>query len=364
MGSEKCVQSFLNIYPDSEIFSLVDFLKSDERDIILQGKRATTSFIQKLPFARKSHRNYFPLFPLAIEGLDVSKYDVIVSSSHAFAKGVITNANQFHICYCHTPIRYAWDLYHQYIKESRLDKGIKGLVAKYSLHKIRIWDLATANRVDQFVANSLHVAKRIKKIYRRDSVVIYPPVDTELFTLENNKEDYYLTISRFVPYKKIDMIVEAFAKMPDKKLIVVGGGPDTNKIKNLATSNIEIISFQTQSELIKLMQKAKAFVFAAEEDFGITIVEAQSCGTPVIAYGIGGACETIIQNRTGIFFNQQTPQKLIEAVNSFEKAENSFDSSVISNHASKFNRKNFEINFKTFVESKYQEFLSNTDKQK
>ena len=221
MGSERCVESFTNIWPDADVFTLVDFLNDEEREIILKGKKANTSMIQKFPLAKKLHRNYFPFFPYAIEQLDVSKYDVILSSSHSFAKGVITSANQLHICYCHTPMRYAWDLYHQYIEEAGLTSGLKGIFAKKFLHYTRIWDFTTRNRVDYFIANSTHIAKRIKKVYDKPADVIYPPVDIDKFSLIEKKEDYYLTAARFVPYKKVFLIVEAFSKMPDKKLIVI-----------------------------------------------------------------------------------------------------------------------------------------------
>jgi len=356
MGSEKCVESFNNLFPESDIFTIADFLQSpEERKIILNNKKPFTSFIQNLPLASKFHRHYFPLFPFAVEQLDISGYELIISSSHAFAKGVLSNANQLHICYCHTPIRYAWDLYHQYINESGLNKGLKGLIAKYALHKIRMWDLSTANRVDYFIANSSHVAKRIKKIYNRDAEVIFPPVDTDLFKCVSEKDDYYLIISRFVPYKKVDLVVEAFSKMPDKKLLVVGSGPDEKKIKNLASSNIEILGHQNQNELIKLIQKAKAFVFAAEEDFGITIVEAQSCGTPVIAYKIGGASETVIDGKTGILFSEQTAESVIQAVKNFEDS-NLYAPDLISRHASIFSRKTFEQNISNFIQEKYSVF--------
>jgi len=205
-GAEKCVESFTNIWDDFEIYGLIDFLKGTDRDKILKGKRAHTSFIQKLPFAKDKYRNYLPLFPLAIEQFDLSGYDVVLSSSHAVAKGALTHSNQLHIAYVHTPIRYAWDLYHQYLRESGLDRGLKGALAKYFLHKIRLWDASTANRVDHYVANSRYIARRIKKTYGKPSDVIYPPVDVDKFTLREAKEEFYLTASRMVPYKKIEAV--------------------------------------------------------------------------------------------------------------------------------------------------------------
>ncbi len=232
--------------------------------------------------------------PLAIEQLDVSKHDIILSSSHAVAKGIITGPDQLHISYIHSPIRYAWDLQHQYIKEAGLDKGMKGMVARWLLHKIRLWDCRTSNGVDHFIANSEFISRRIRKVYGRESKVIYPPVDVNRFKLCENKDDYYFTASRMVPYKRMDLIVEAFSQMPDKKLVVIGDGSEMSKIKAKASSNIELLGYQPNSVMQEYMQKAKGFVFAAEEDFGITPVEAQACGTPVIAFGKGGALKQFV----------------------------------------------------------------------
>lgn len=353
MGSEKCVESFTNIWPDSDVYSLIDFLNDDDRQKILKGKRAITSFVQNLPRARTSHRSYLPLYPLAIEQLDISNYDVIISSSHSVAKGVLTNSKQLHVCYCHTPMRYAWDLYHQYINESGLKKGIKGFIAKYFLHKIRIWDYISAKRVDYFIANSNYIAKRIKKVYGRDADVIYPPVDVDRFTLERNKDDFYLVVARFVPYKKVDLIVDTFSKLGDKKLIVVGSGPDADKLKKIASPNIEFKGYQSEQELIKLIQKAKAFIYAAEEDFGITIVEAQATGTPVIAYGVGGANETVINGKTGILFSEQSVNSLSGAIEEFEQKINAFDPESIHLHAQQYSRDVFETKIKNYVSQKY-----------
>ena len=356
MGSEKCVESFTNLWPDAEVFALFDFLNTEHREKILKGKKAKVSYLQNFPFIKKHFRNYFPLFPFAVEQHDVSGNDIVLSSSHSFAKGIITSVNQLHICYCHTPIRYVWDLYHQYLKESNLDRGLKGYFAKRLLHKIRLWDSTTANRVDYFIANSNHVAKRILKIYGKKAEVIFPPVDTERFEVERNKDDYYLVVSRFVPYKKVDLIVKAFSQMPDKKLVVIGDGPDSKKVKEAASKNIELLGHQPFPELKKYMQKAKAFVFAAEEDFGITNVESMACGTPVIAYKIGGSSDSVIHSKTGMLFEEQNTQSIIDAVNSFEKNSDNFDPFEISKHAESFSRKNFEAKIKSFVEKKYEKF--------
>ncbi|MCH9028190.1 MAG: glycosyltransferase family 4 protein [Bacteroidetes bacterium] len=353
-GSERVVESFTNIFPDADVFSLVDFLNDDERRIILKGKRAHTSFIQKLPFARKKHRNYLPLFPKAIEKLDLSGYDVILSSSHAVAKGVIKNPDQLHITYCHSPMRYIWDQADQYLK------GTKGLIAKLFINYLRKWDLKSESNVDFFIANSHHIAEKIKRIYNRGAEVIYPPVDVDKFGMGEHKEDYYLTASRLVPYKRNDLIVEAFNAMPDKKLVVIGKGPELKKIKSIAKENIQVMGYQSPEVLKDYMQKAKAFVFAAEEDFGIIVVEAMSCGTPVIAWNNGGTAETVIDGKTGIHFSEQTKESIITAINKFETSLNMFDPRVVRSHAEQFSRKIFEENISSFLKKKVEEFFNNS----
>lgn len=357
-GSERVVESLTNVWKDADVYVLFNLLTPEEQKIVVKDKIPFTSFLQNWKSVRRNHRKYLPLFPYAIEQFDLSKYDLIISSSHAVAKGVLTNSNQLHINYCHTPIRYAWDLTHQYLNEAGLNSGIKGTVAKAILHYIRMWDVSAANRVDHFIANSNYIAGRIKKIYRRDSEVIYPPVDTNNFTVETKKENFYLTASRLVPYKRIDLIAEAFSKMTDKKLIIIGEGPEAEKIKSKSTMNIEFLGYQSREKLREYMQKAKAFVFAADEDFGIMVIEALSCGTPVIALNKGGTAETMIDNRTGILFDNQNPESLIEAVQRFESAQNNFDSSALSEYAKKFDRKIFEEKIKEFIESKSKEFFN------
>lgn len=318
-GAEKVLEEILTLYPQAEIFTLVDYLPEKDR-IWLKNHKVHTSFIQRLPLAKGKYRNYFPLFPIAIEQFDMSKFDLIISSSYAVAKGVITGPEQTHISYCHSPARYAWDLQAQYLKESNMEKGLKSTIARYFLHKFRIWDTRTSNGVDAFIANSNFIKKRIHKCYRRDADVINPPVKLTQFTLEANKHDFYLTASRMVPYKRIDLVVEAFTKMPDKKLKVIGEGPEFEKIKAIAEghNNIEILGFKSNEVLIESMQQAKAFVFAAEEDFGIIPVEAQACGTPVIAFGKGGCLETVADGISGLHFAEQTTESIIDAVERFE----------------------------------------------
>ncbi len=356
-GSERCVESFTNIWPDADVFVLFDLLSEEERKIVVKNKIPHTSFLQKKKGIKKNHRKYLSLFPYAVEQFDLSGYDLIISSSHAVAKGVITGPNQLHICYCHTPIRYAWDLSHQYLREAGLQSGLKALIAKAILHYIRMWDVSASKRVDFFIANSQYISRRIKKFYRRDAEVIYPPVDTGKFMHSNKKEDYYLAASRLVPYKRIDLIAEAFSSMPDKKLIIVGEGPELNKIKSKAAPNIEFAGYQPHAKLAEYMSKAKAFVFAAEEDFGIMIIEAMSCGTPVIAYNKGGAAESVVDNETGVFFEEQTASGIKNAVEKFEHAQNSFDPEKLSGYAKNFDRKIFEEKIKHFVDDKCAQFF-------
>ncbi|EWG75762.1 MULTISPECIES: glycosyltransferase family 4 protein [unclassified Enterobacter] len=358
-GSEQVSSAILHAFPEAELFSVVDFLTEEQRKNFL-GKHATTSFIQKLPKAKKYYQKYLPLMPLAIEQLDLSEADIIISSAHSVAKGVITGPDQLHISYVHSPIRYAWDLQHQYLRESGLNTGVKGWLAKWFLHKIRIWDYRTAHGVDHFIANSQYIARRIKKVYGRDASVIYPPVDVENFEVNNEKQDYYFTASRMVPYKRIDLIVEAFSQMPDKKLIVIGDGPEMKKIQSKVKDNITLLGYQPFSVLKEHMQNAKAFVFAAEEDFGIIPVEAQACGTPVIAFGKGGALETVrpvgIENPTGIFFKQQTVTSLQDAIDEFEKTQSLFTPTACRENAERFSRARFDQEFRNFVEEKWSLF--------
>ena len=354
-GAERVLEQMINCFPQADIFSLVDFVPEEHRGF-LKNKTVTTSFIQKLPFAEKHYRNYLPIMPLAIEQFDLSQYDLVLSSSHAVAKGVLTGPDQLHICMCYTPIRYAWDFQHQYLQESGLDKGIKGFVARYLLHRIRMWDHRTSNGVDNFIAISKYISRRIKKVYSCDSTVIYPPVDTHFFQYEENKEDYYITVSRLVPYKRVDLIVEAFTKMPDKQLVVIGEGPSSASISAIATSNIQLQGFKNQETLAYLLKNAKAFIFAAEEDFGIAPLEAQSCGTPVIAYGRGGVTETIIgecsEKCTGVFFDKQEASSICDAIKKFESMSTPIKPSVCRENALRFSQERFRREFKSFIQSK------------
>ncbi len=359
-GSERVVEQMLACYPQADVFSLVDFLPESDRGM-LGGRKVRTSIIQHLPWARKRFRAYLPLMPLAVEQLDVSGYDLVISSSHAVAKGVLVGPDQLHVCMCYSPIRYAWDLQHQYLHESGLDKGIKSWLIRWLLHKIRLWDSRTSAGVDQFVAISRYIGRRIAKTYRRDSHVIYPPVNVEDFLLQASKEDFYLAASRLVPYKKMPLIVEAFNQMSGRRLVVIGDGPDAERCRSIAGPNVTLLGYQSTAVLRDHMQRAKAFVFAAEEDFGITPIEAQACGTPVIAFARGGALETLKgpdhPSPTAVFFEEQTPQAIMEAVERFETEEGRrIRPEACRENAQRFNPERFRQEFKAFVDKAWAEF--------
>lgn len=325
-GAEKVLEQIIGTFPDADLFALFDFLPEDQRGF-LRGKPVKTSFLQKMPLAQKKHRAYLPLMPLAVEQLDLSGYDVVISSSYIAAKGVITGPDQIHVCYCHSPARYAWDLQHQYLDQQRIGFSPKGILARTILHYIRSWDARSSLGVDKFIANSSFVAQRIQKVYRRDAAIIHPPVDTDFYCPgdptdtdhDAKNSPFYLAASRLVPYKRIDLIVEAFNRMPDKRLVVVGSGPEYDRIVAAAGPNVQMLGYQSDEELRHYMRLAKAFVFAAEEDFGIMPVEAMACGTPVIAYGHGGARDSVTPGQTGIFFDRQNPDSIIQAVTEFEE---------------------------------------------
>ncbi len=344
-GAEKVLEEIWNLYP-SPIFTLFD-------GQIMPGKEVFSSFLQMMPGAFRHHRYYLPFFPWAIEKFKLQDFDVLLSSSHAVAKGIRTRKGQLHICYCHTPMRYAWDLEEQYTED--LDP-IRRWGAKAILRYLRGWDLSATSRVDHFIANSNFVAQRIERIYKRKATVIYPPVSTEKFYLSENKEDYYITVSRLVPYKRIDLMIEAFKALPHRKLIVVGDGPEMNRLKKMAPSNVEMKGRQSDAAVASLLSRAKGFIFAAEEDFGIAPVEAEASGTPVIAYGKGGVLESVISGKTGVFFQDPTANSLVEAILRFETL--SFDSKQIKDHAQQFGVDRFKREFQAFVEQKWEEFLT------
>lgn len=361
VGSEKVVEQLLALHPEADVYTLVDFLPASERDF-LKGRKIQTSFIQKLPFAKKYYRQYLPWMPLAIEQFDLSEYELIISSSHAVAKGILTGPDQLHISYVYSPMRYAWDMQHQYLRESGLDKGILSWYTRGLLHRMRLWDYRTANGVDHFVADSQFIARRIWKVYRREAQVIYPPVQIDNFPIQETKKDYYLAASRMVPYKQMDLIIEAFNRMPERYLVVIGEGPGLKKVKANAKSNIKVLGYQPTQILSQYMQGARAFIFAAQEDFGIIPLEAQSCGTPVIAFGRGGVLETIRglddAEPTGVFFYEQTPEAIIKAVETFEDNRLKISPIACRQNAERFTLQRFRSEFTRFVDDAWKIFKS------
>lgn len=354
-GSEKVVEQWLLMYPQADLFAVVDFLPEADRHR-LHGRVPRTSFIQRLPGARRHFRHYLPLMPLAMEQLDLSGYDLVLSSNHAVAKGVVTGPGQLHLSYMHSPMRYAWDLQHQYLRESGLARGLKSALARAMLHYLRGWDSRSANGVDAFAANSSFIAQRVLKTYRRSATVIYPPVDTARFQPVAQKDGHFLAASRMVPYKRMPLIVEAFAAMPRHRLVVVGDGPELPRIRALAQGrpNIEVRGFVDDAELVRTMQRARAFVFAAEEDFGIAPVEALACGTPVIAYGRGGALDTVVDGLTGLHFHEQSAGAIVEAVQRFDARPGAIDPVACRRQAERFSVEAFRARFGAWVEREWQ----------
>lgn len=352
-GSELVVEEILR-HIEADVYALIDF-ESINPESYLFGRSIGTTFLQKFPFAGNGVQKYLPLLPFAIEQLDLRDYDVILSSSHAVAKGVLTSPQQLHICYCHTPMRYAWDLTFDYLNNSSLGRGLAGIGTRYILHQLRQWDVMSANRVDYFIANSQHTSRRIWRCYRRQAKVIYPPVNIDRFSWQPEKEDFYLTVSRLVSYKKVSLIVEAFNQL-GKPLVIIGDGPELKLIRQLAKPNIQILGAQSDLVVEQYMAKAKAFIYAACEDFGIALVEAQACGTPVIAYGEGGALETVQDIRqfpetgTGLFFFPQTPKALVEAVETFSQFQHQVNAESCRQQAAKFSPKIFEKSYLEFLE--------------
>lgn len=342
-GSERVLAEILALYPQADLFVLVDFLPENQRGF-LDGHRVTTSFIQNLPFARKRFRWYLPLMPFAVEQFDLSGYDLIISSSHAVAKGAISRPHQPHISYVHSPMRYAWDLQTHYLGGSTL----RSLPPRMLMHYLRMWDTRTANGVDHFVANSSFIAQRILKTYRRNAEVIYPPVDIEQFSVAAKRDDYYVALSRLVSYKRVDLVVDAFAQTRERRLLVIGDGPGLEALKSSASRNIEFLGHVSNEARRHHLAHAKAFVFAGEEDFGIALVEAQASGTPVIAFGRGGAAEIVLPGRTGVLFKQQSAASLVDALDRFERMP-LMDPHEIRRNAARFGVARFRREFRALV---------------
>ncbi len=362
-GSERVVEQIISLFPSADIFSLLEFLPASERRF-LAGKAVQTSFLQRLPLARRKYAAYLPLMPLAIEQLNLSHYDLVISSSHCVAKGVLTGPDQLHVSYVHTPMRYAWDAQHEYLRGAGLHRGLKSWYARWMLHKLRLWDVRTSHGVDSFVANSQFIARRIWKAYRRHARVIYPPVDTEAFSACQPREDFYLTASRLVPAKKIDVLVEAFAAMSDKRLVVIGEGTELRKLRAKAPANVSLLGYQDFSVLRDTMQRARAFLFASREDFGIVLVEAQAAGAPVIAYGQGGALETIrgldAAKPTGVFFGEQTAAAVVDAIHLFEREQGRIKPADCRENALRFGVERFRHEFFAHAMGQWDLFCSQT----
>lgn len=350
-GAERIVLELHKLYPNAPIYTSVYDKRKMEK--YFSDADIRTSFIQKLPFAIKKYRNYLPLMPIAFEQFNLNEYDLVISSSSCCAKGANVNANTLHICYCHTPMRYAWDMYNNYCHGN----FIKKVIIANQIHKIRQWDKVSADRVDYFIANSKYVAKRINKHYRKDAEVIYPAIRKEFFNTNlnfQNENGKYLIVSRFVEYKKIDIVINAFneLKLP---LEVVGDGPERNKLQKIAKNNITFSGYLSESELIKKYENCKAFVFVAEEDFGMVMAEAQAMGKPVVAYKKGGASEIVVDKKTGILFESQTKESLMEAILNMENNYKKFNAKDIRENAEKFMDKEFEEKIKNFIKGKLSE---------
>ena len=342
-GSENVLAELAALFPGAPIYTAVcDPGLKEER---FPDRRVITSFIQRLPGAVRHYQRYLPLMPLAFEQFDLTEYDLVISSSHACAKGVLTRSDALHVCYCHTPIRYAWDMYHDYVREAG---RATRMIARPVMHYLRMWDYLAAQRVDRFVANSRTVAQRIEKRYRRSAEVIHPPVDTEYFVPKGPAEDFYLVAGRLVPYKKASLAVEAFTKM-GKPLVVIGDGPERRELERRAGPNVKFLGFQPQEVLREHYQRCRALIFPGEEDFGIVPVEVQACGRPVIAYGRGGTLDTVIHGKTGLLFQEQSAEGIIKAVELFERMD--FDPAEIAAWAQNFSKANFRRRMKSFIES-------------
>ena len=353
-GGERVLAQILRVFPDADLFALVDFLSDADRRAI-GGRRATTSFLQRLPFAANGFRNYLPLFPRAVESLDVAGYDLVISSSHAVAKGARTHRGQLHICYCYTPMRYAWDMRDQYLAQTGYDRGVRGAVARHTLARLRAWDHASSERVDRFIAISRHIAGRIRRSYGRDATVIHPPVAVEPLQAPVPRAGCYVTVSQLVPYKRIELIAQAFRELPDRELVVIGEGPERARIEAAAPANVRFVGWCADPERDRWLAGARAFIFAAEEDFGIAPLEAHAFGTPVIAYSGGAAAETIpgldAPSPTGVLFGEQSASAIARAVREFEQNETRIRPEACRANAGRFAPERFRAELAEFVVS-------------
>lgn len=348
-GSEAVARLLHEMFPQAPLYTIV--ARAQHKSGILKGMDVRTSFVQRLPLAGTAYKLYTPLFPLAVEQLDLRGYDTIISSSHSWAKGILTRPEQLHICYCHTPMRYAWDLFQDYL-DLEATNQVTRVAASLLMHYVRLWDAAAAARVDYFIANSENVAGRIRKHYRREAVVIHPPVDTDYFLPQDRDGGFYLVVSRLVPYKRVDLAVAAFNEL-GLPLKVIGTGPELKRLRRQAKANVEFLGWQPREALREYFATCHGLVFAGEEDFGIVPLEAQSAGRPVIAYAAGGALETVIPGTTGVFFDEQSAESIMRAVEEFQGT--GFRKETIRNHALGFSRSNFIRALGHFVQEKHAE---------
>jgi len=344
-GGEKVLEVLAELFPEAPIYTLFHFPHSQVPEI--EKRTIKTSFLQRLPWLRRRYRFYLPLFPLAIELFNLQEYDLIISSSHCVAKGAIPKPGALHVSYVHSPMRYAWNQYHAYFSAERLS-FISRLLIPPQIHYLRLWDVTSAARVDYFIANSQHVGQRIARYYHRKAEVIYPPVDTTFFVPADSeaREDYFLIVSALVPYKKIDLAIQAFNRL-QWPLLIIGQGPEERRLRRLAKSNITFLKNVSDEKLRKAYQRARAFVLPGEEDFGLATVEAQACGTPVIALGRGGSLETVRPEETGVLFPEASVEALLEALDKFERLP--FNKSAIRHHAEKFSREVFREKMTQFL---------------
>ncbi len=351
-GAEKVLQAICEMYPDAPIYTLL--YEPENVDKHFKNRRIRTSIIQRLPGGIKHYQWYMPFMPMAVEFFNLGPYDIVISDASAFAKGVITGTDTLHICYCHTPTRYLWDYTHQYIDELRYNKYFKKVISLV-LNYIRIWDKIAADRVDYFIANSITIKRRIAKYYRRTSEVIYPPVDIQRFSVSEKPGEYFLIGGRLAPYKRVDIAVKAFMQL-GWPLKIFGDGVDLERLKAMAAGveTIEFLGRVSEEEKAELYKNCKAFINPQEEDFGITVVEAMACGRPVIAYKKGGATETVIENETGLFFDEQTTASLVDCIERFN--ETSFSKETIRLHAEKFSTDNFKQQLAETIEREYKRF--------
>lgn len=335
-GGEKVFEVLCELYPEADVYTLL--AEPGKISPAIRSHRIFTSFIQNLPWSSRHYRHYLPLFPAAIEQFDLRGYDLVISSSHCAAKGVLTPPGTVHICYCHTPMRYAWEQYHEYFSPERLGRAGRFFIP-LAMNYLRLWDAATAHRVDFFIANSGHVARRIRKYYGRPAEVVHPPVDGARFRLSDTRGEYFLILSALVPYKRIDRAIAA-CNLLQRPLWIVGDGPELKKLKSQAGPTIVFIAPQPWEELARLYSQCRAFLFPGEEDFGITPLEAMASGRPVIALGKGGALETVVEGKTGLFFSDPTPESLADAIKRFGAL--AWDAKAIREHALQFDRPVFK----------------------